>query len=838
MAGLSGFENREFYEYNLSRAVEPLALPSACPKINHWPIQALKSKQNIAITIDIKLYGNWNGSHVVGMEWQQLEFTDLKHTFEKINITEYLSSNDSLPYFELTTDSYEENRNYSAVVIWTSNNKDSRNKTNSPLLKVECSRNTFLDTSKWMCSKNNETISREHVCDGYKFSPETPENCKDTSDESYLVCTVPLPYQYIVIFVFYIIVGMISFIMSKALIYKYCSCLFSRSSTSSDIEMSTKPALESPYEVASTELVVESSSDAPLTKPALESPTEATSLVNICLMSNKEMLPGEIDDTLKQEASRLYRPCASDPRQKKSLFKMICTLSLHLPLRDMMLKFTEHIIKIECHIHKKTAAEYITCLRFCTGEESYVSKFIRDAIEKDSCPSRFIRNISSCMRINSEIWSLRITIAVHFIKALLSIILFYQDNLKDVLVLKILAHIDDKVLTSDTDPSEEFNSVGGLNFHVLIIYVAGILIFSECMIHGYVFKNRDVIPLAFKRNHSPNSYKWLVIVFPIIFIAMEIFLVNVQLTMITFKIKMAFKHPNKTKEEEAHLAKVLSDLSEEFDVLMKQLYHLNSLESDINLIELVFEQEPQVVLQGSLFALTLYYKRLELLSDTSFGIDLKIIFVGTWCLQVLSMIRNLLRALHRKRYPVTPGIAGMILQAISLAGLLVPKLILVSLGLLNMVYLYPFVAMSHALITMSFQKIIGNKVGFCQLLIILSAPTYYQLDRDGTIENSNKRRRKFGNGIAALLLQLITLISYVWINWILRQTVFFNNIKFEKDNSENSFLKNITEKTSFITHEWTTLILMYFGGISINYVANSIYYRYLHPWNMARGNAR
>ena len=128
---------------------------------------------------------------------------------------------------------------------------------------------------------------------------------------------------------------------------------------------------------------------------------------------------------------------------------------------------------------------------------------------------------------------------------------------------------------------------------------------------------------------------------------------------------------------------------------MKQLYFLNDLESEILIIELALEQQPQSVIQCSIFWLMLEFGRLKLLVDTVFGIDLTVIFVATFVLQIVSMTRSYIRAIHRRRYPISPGIVGQVLQAISIACLIGPKIIVLSVSLLNFTYLHPIIGLAH-----------------------------------------------------------------------------------------------------------------------------------------------
>ena len=122
-----------------------------------------------------------------------------------------------------------------------------------------------------------------------------------------------------------------------------------------------------------------------------------------------------------------------------------------------------------------------------------------------------------------------------------------------------------------------------------------------------------------------------------------------------------------------------------------QLYHLNTIESEILILELALEQEPQAVIQCSIFWLMLDFGRLKLLVDTVFGIDLTVMFVVTLSVQILSMTRNYSRAINRRRYPVLPGILGSALQGISITFLIAPKTLVLSASLLNVPFLHPLI---------------------------------------------------------------------------------------------------------------------------------------------------
>ena len=88
-----------------------------------------------------------------------------------------------------------------------------------------------------------------------------------------------------------------------------------------------------------------------------------------------------------------------------------------------------------------------------------------------------------------------------------------------------------------------------------------------------------------------------------VFVALEMFIVNSKITLVEYQINKLFAGENDDKSTEDASIEKLITLSNEHNELMKQVYHLNHIEVEINLIEMVMEQEPQVVLQGAFFIL-------------------------------------------------------------------------------------------------------------------------------------------------------------------------------------------------------------------------------------------
>ena len=131
-------------------------------------------------------------------------------------------------------------------------------------------------------------------------------------------------------------------------------------------------------------------------------------------------------------------------------------------------------------------------------------------------------------------------------------------------------------------------------------------------------------------------------------------------------------------------------ISNKIEKLKHQLYHLNRLESEMQVLETALEREPQTVVQLCLFILMNRFKRIRLLFSSYFGISIEIIFGVTWALTLFSISNTVYGYLHSKRWPISPGFLGTIVQLIAIGGLVASKLLLIAITLLNAVYLHIF----------------------------------------------------------------------------------------------------------------------------------------------------
>lgn len=421
-------------------------------------------------------------------------------------------------------------------------------------------------------------------------------------------------------------------------------------------------------------------------------------------------------------------------------------------------------------------------------------------------------------------------------KALTSLILFYWDHVKDIVTFKVMHHVDQQIINADDDPKTEFDSVGGLNLKILSYYLILIFVFSEVMIYLHVIKRRKHFFDIFKIPEKQKVARLLVMMFPIHFTILKTMVVNIKSDHVKYKISNLLITQSENMADENKTATSVLELSDEYDSLSRQLYHLNNLESEILLLEVSLEQEPQISLQGVLFLLTKDFKRLGLLFDQTLGLDLRLIIGFTWVIQLLSIIRAYQRVIHRKRFPMAPGLVGTFLQTIATGCLLAPKLMVVSMALLNTVYIYPLVHLAIMFLNLIIiRNVLKKQPTMFDVLAISTAPVYCKLeDRNPGGDNASLSQPCYRSATA--LMHLLTLIVYFVVGWIFRQTVFLYNLPLTTGNHDDSssFLRKILTKERLFPSSWIFIISIYIGSLVVYHVAIGMYYSTSHPWSKGR----
>ena len=315
--------------------------------------------------------------------------------------------------------------------------------------------------------------------------------------------------------------------------------------------------------------------------------------------------------------------------------------------------------------------------------------------------------------------------------------------------------------------------------------------------------------------------------------------VNIKLEYLRYKLTNVFNPQSDEIDKEEELVMSVLKITDQYDSLMKQAFHINRMETDILAIEMTFEQQPQIVLQGAFFLLMQDFKRLEILSDSSLGIDLWDFLVITWMIQILGMIANYQRCIHRKRYPIGPGIVGKVIQAAAIGCLIIPNMLLASATLLNAIYLHPLIYLCNLALTVFLMRCLFRKETGIDTILISAAPAHRYIsdkleDRllDSMEDTTKNHVRRMDARFAPLLIQAVTLMVYLFTGSILRQTVFLYNLKA----SQGTFLNNITSHAEIFPTNWDMIVAIYAGFTMTYYLLTSLYYYIGHPWSMELKN--
>ena len=297
-------------------------------------------------------------------------------------------------------------------------------------------------------------------------------------------------------------------------------------------------------------------------------------------------------------------------------------------------------------------------------------------------------------------------------------------------------------------------------------------------------------------------------------------------------------------------AKMIAEVAEELDELEKQDHSLNRLECEIQMLETCLEREPQLIVQISLFILMNNFSRIKLLFEESFlGIPLDYIMIVTICLTVYSMMISIKRFRDRKIYPNTSGIFGSVLYLLAIAALLIPKLLVISLFLLNMVYLHPLIYFLNTLIIVAVNRLYFNdNMYLIEAMAIALNATFYKSpiennkmdENHGTASLSQPSTRRFISRSRKYLIIMIrhygTFLMFFVMSYILRRVVFPTTIIPSQENSDRFLGKHFLEEIALgkdgLSYYWMHAILIFVLGSALHLILTQIYYIKGHPWSI------
>ena len=660
----------------------------------------------------------------------------------------------------------------------------------------------------FICNDSRKMISVNEVCDG-KY--DCSDDQSDISDENNNFCKTEPSLTYVYAIIFYVVLGILAF---NAVYWK----VGRRFGTTMTITDDGLPL---------TQKIINACKDG-----TMGSPDEGTG-----------------DELKVIEVENFYPEC-DEVSERKFTMKILRTLWLYRPFRKTVVNIVQRVIEVEAARHANNPMEYIQCLRICKGEESYTSTFVKDMMEYHDCFSKVARKLFGLFTFRSDAINLLVKATFHIVTSMLKITLFYYDLVKDMVILESLFFIDKKILLDD-DSENKYESVGGLDFTLLAYYLVSIFVVSELAIYFLMYLRRGLYFSCFKIKEDMHFLKLIVTFFPLHFTILETCSINVRMAWMEYKITRVLKDLYSMDECNDMIAKQIVEIAYQLDELEKQAHVLNNLECEIQILETCLEREPQLIVQISLFILMNQFSRIKLLFEDSFyGIPLDFIMITTICLTIFSMVMSIKRYRDRKRFPNTSGIKGTIIQFVAIAALLVPKLLVISLALLNMVYLHPILYFLNTLIVILVNRqMFGDNISYIDAMATALTPAFYkapareEIGRDET-EGENimsrlwRKAKRLRSFLVTSIHHCVTFLIYFVIGYILRRVSFPTSIVLSEENSGGIFgeylLNEQTLVKEFFSQYWLIVFSIFAAGYILHLIFTQLYYLIGHPWSIGR----
>ena len=622
------------------------------------------------------------------------------------------------------------------------------------------SRYMTLDTSQWVCTGSSNTslemIDITTVCDGIS-------DCCDSSDEALALCKPEFSYfrKFTdMAVVTYIILGIIVFVVCKIFYYFLVQkdLIATKFVPNQNTNKHKKKILKLSKDILSICTDVEKQND-----------------------SLKEPLKGR---NLRM-VRRIFRPCQNEEK-RRSILQILFTLSFNLRFEKTIQKIFDELVEMEIKVHG-TKGDAVCCMRFYKTQDSYLSKFIKDEIERNDFFNKVGEKITRCRhRFDYASWTIYFVVIIKIFLVTWNMGMFFYDIVKDVVTLNLLVHINTNIL-KDEDLRNRFATVGGINFKVIIIYLCVVFTVSLFGVFWRISKRRCVLS-----NHGTSKLESrAMLIFPIHFLYLQKFTSDINLRFLERKLRHLFRKTELYQENQ--MASDLVKMSKEFEELHRKLYHSNLLEREAQIIQTVFERVPQTVVQLIFLILMKKYKRIALLFSAYFGVSAETIVILSSFASTLSITNSVYKYLHAKEFPFSPNILGTIVQYLAIIILVVPKLSLISVALLNLFYIYPMIYYINLTLVLFYDKIVSDlrDANCFDFLLRSIVPAFYSSSKAHS-ENRFIRvylflQKKFGSVTNTVTLSLTTLMVYGLIAAMLRTTIFTYNLdKQYRANDETS----------------------------------------------------
>ena len=512
--------------------------------------------------------------------------------------------------------------------------------------------------------------------------------------------------------------------------------------------------------------------ETPMDYPGDENMADRSSISFILAVCNNpnaitpdKMLQKHIIEKLRQ----MYRP--TDPLQtdvpctrhdlecSRELIQYVYTLSLCNGLTKVCNLIIEEFLYMEEERHGNRP-EAFGCMLSNKDENEYLSAYIKKVFERKELPSVIKRKIFQVPESKIFEWlscndCTRYYCKVTFNCALTFIYvgLYYYDFFKDLWFTYSYYHISENILVK-TDPAARFHSVGGIQFDILVFYSIGTVFISEIILIGYVWTFRRTFNKMFRMENVSSFLSILISIFPVHCILAEICMNNIKILSLTRELDKIVKSLTSSDNEVDEKSAIeVSMISQKIDLCNRQLYHTNKLYRKVQLMESYSERQYQTVLLTSLMLFSAPYQRIQTLFKGVLSGWYWFYMILNWCITMFSLVKSIIHLKDSRRYPVTPGIVGQMIQILVVTILAVSRLLFIAVCIRNSPYIHPLGAILQFALMYKFNKFVFGKPLPVHLTILSSLlPCFLKPPR---IQPNDSKIVKHLKGHGGILLTVI-----------------------------------------------------------------------------------
>ena len=478
--------------------------------------------------------------------------------------------------------------------------------------------------------------------------------------------------------------------------------------------------------------------------------------------------------------NRLYHPCQKSETNKNCLM-LIYTLS---NIEDFKLHCFSLIDEIFCkeYVIHRNSPDSMKCLMWNNQAHSFLSSWINDVYERNQCISKFKHFIINTITFVYENMLFQNRLAILYGKncldmifAFLRVCVFYFDVFRDLWLIFQLYYMDSVILVLK-ECEDRYSTVGGINYTYLIIYMLAVTFLSETWIFAHAYKRTKHIRKPFGIESGNKYLIWMIMVFPIHFAFFGIAYINIKNRELFYKLENIFKKKsmdNETVDDEHHLKAL--EIATRLEKNYRHQFLLNKFLSELETIESCGERELQLVAQSMLMINGRFFPRIRTLFSGVFGMDILHVFAINFFFTILSITRNVIRYRNAKRYPLSPGMIGTILQFLTVGALMTAKIFFISIAVSNAAYFHIIGHILKILIVYIVCKCFGSRTTSLFDAVIATSNTAAFFTQVAAPNDSNmsnytvkKYLKMYGGFFSTMLLEGLSCFIYLLLGNLIR----------------------------------------------------------------------